>query len=112
MNPWYAKTAVLVSLLIFILIRWPHGNRSLKSKMAEDRKGRLEVVLLLIAAVTTTLLPMLWLTTHLFAFAEYSLYPIPYWAGMAMAIFGLWLLHRSHVDLGGEWLGARRSPFP
>ncbi len=39
MNPWCAKTAVLISLLIFILIHWPYENRSLKSKIAEDPEG-------------------------------------------------------------------------
>ena len=97
MNPWYPKIAVLVSLLSFILIRWPHGNRALKVKIAEDRKNRLEVFLLLIAAVTTTLLPILWLTTSLFEFAEYPLQPIPYWSGVAAAIWGLWLLYLFRV---------------
>ncbi|MFP6677497.1 MAG: hypothetical protein VB878_20600 [Pirellulaceae bacterium] len=27
MNVWFGKVAVLVSLLGFIFIRWPHGNR-------------------------------------------------------------------------------------
>jgi hypothetical protein len=48
-------------------------------------------VLLLIAGVTTTLLPMLWLTTRLFTFAEYSLYPIPYWASGC----GCFIVHTS-----------------
>lgn len=103
MNPMFAEIAVLVSLLSYVFIRWPHGNRAAKLKVSEDRKNRLEVVLLVIAAVTTTLLPILWLTTSLFAFAEYPLLPIPYGAGVALAVCGLWLFHRSHVDLGGNW---------
>lgn len=103
MNPWYAKIAVLITLLSFILIRWPHGKRSMTSKIAENRKGRLEVFLLLIAAITTTFLPMIWLVSGVFHFAEYPLHPVPYGAGVVLAIWGLWLFHRSHVDLGTNW---------
>lgn len=103
LNPWYGRIAVLVSLLAFILIRWPHGKRNLTVQVTDNRKDRLEVVLLIGAALGTTFLPMLWLTTSLFAFAEYPLQAVPFAAGIAFALAGLWLFHRSHVDLGLNW---------
>ena len=42
MNVWFGKIAVLVSILGFIFIRWPHGNRMGSVPIAEDRKGRQE----------------------------------------------------------------------
>ena len=103
MNVWFAKIAVLFSLLAYICIRWPHGNRSGKVRVAEDRKSRLEIGLLILATVGTTVVPVLWMTTRLFAFADYQLYPLPYALGLGMMVVGLWLFYRSHADLGTNW---------
>lgn len=103
MDPWYAKIAVLVSLLGYVVIRWPHGNRSGTIRVVEDRKGRLEIGLLAVAAIVTTILPVVWLTTGLLKFADYPLYPVPYGLGAVVMAMGLWLFHRSHVDLGTNW---------
>ena len=103
MNVWFGKIAILVSILGFIFIRWPHGNRMGSVPIAEDRKGRLEVGLLIVAMLGTTLVPVLWMTTKLFQFADYHLYPIPYVLGIGLMLIGLWLFHRSHTDLGTNW---------
>ncbi len=103
MNVWFAKIAVLSSLLAYLFIRWPHGRRSGAARVAEDRKSRLEIGLLILATVGTTLVPVLWMTTRLFAFADYRLYPLPYALGLGMMVVGLWLFYRSHTDLGTNW---------
>lgn len=103
MNIWFAKIAVLFSILSFIFIRWPHGTRSGRVRVAEDRKSRLEIALLLLATIGTTLVPVVWVTTRLLAFADYSLHPLPYSLGVGTMVFGLWLLYRSHADLGTNW---------
>ena len=36
-------------------------------------------------------------------FAEYTLYPVPLIGGALCLALGLWLFHRSHVDLGRNW---------
>ena len=71
MDAWFGKLAVVVSLLTYIFIRWPHGNRSATVKVAEDRKSGLEIALLLCATLGTTVIPVLWLMTRLFALADY-----------------------------------------
>ncbi|MDA1232065.1 MAG: protein-S-isoprenylcysteine O-methyltransferase [Planctomycetota bacterium] len=103
MNVWFAKIAVLVSLLVYLVIRWPHGNRSSAVKVTEDRKSGLEIALLMQATIGTTLIPVLWMTTHLFAFADYHLYALPYALGLGIMVVGLWLFYRSHTDLGTNW---------
>ena len=103
MNVWFAKIAVLVSLLAYIFIRWPHGNRMGTVRVVEDRKGRLEIGLLILALIGTTLVPVVWMTTELFAFADYHLYPLPYVLGLGFMVTGLWLFYRSHADLGTNW---------
>lgn len=103
MNAWFGKVAVLISILGYIFIRWPHGKRSGDVRIAEDRKGRREVGLLIFAFFGTTLAPVLWMTTKLFDFADYQLYPTPYVLGIGLMLIGLWLFHRSHTDLGTNW---------
>jgi protein-S-isoprenylcysteine O-methyltransferase Ste14 len=103
LSPGYGKLAVLYGLLGYIVIRWPHGIRSGKTKVVESRLGGVEKALLAVAALATTLLPILWLTTPLLAFADYPLYRLPYWLGMLVMSAGLWLFYRSHADLGVNW---------
>ncbi|MCH8149128.1 MAG: isoprenylcysteine carboxylmethyltransferase family protein [Planctomycetes bacterium] len=103
MNPWYGKSAVIVSLVVYIIIRAPHGRRSMKVPIAEDRKGGLEIGLLIGAWLGTTIVPVVWITTSLFAVAEYTLHPVPYGVGLGMMVLGLWLFYCSHTDLGTNW---------
>ena len=103
MNPWFAKLAVLACLLGFIVIRAPHGRRSRTVRVKEDRKGVLEVVLLIGATLGTTLLPLIWAATGFPARADYPLHPVPYALGLLAMAAGLWLLYRSHTDLGTNW---------
>ena len=103
MDPLYGKVAVFLSLLIFVLIRWPHGNRNKERPVNDDRVDGLEVGLLTGATLGTTLLPILWITTPLFDFAEYPLHPAAFGIGVALAVWGLWLFYCSHRDLGTLW---------
>jgi protein-S-isoprenylcysteine O-methyltransferase Ste14 len=103
MNPWFGKAAVLGVFIAYIAIRAPHGHRSRNIGIAEDRKGALEIALLLGATLGATLLPILWVATGFPARADYPLHPVPYGLGVAMAVGALWLFHRSHADLGTNW---------
>lgn len=103
MDLWYAKIAYLVSILGYIVIRWPHGNRYGTVNIVEDRKDRLEVWLLIGAGLGTTLIPTIWVLSEWPAFAAYPLHSVAFWIGAALLVPGLWLFHRSHVDLGLNW---------
>lgn len=102
MNPWIAKAVVLVSSVMMIVIRAPHGQRSRRLNVVKNRKGRLETGLLTFAWFAF-LLPLVWITTPLLAFADFSLRPGPFIAGVLCLALGLWLFHRSHADLGTNW---------
>lgn len=103
MNPIYARIVVVASMLAYILIRWPHGMRSGTVEVVKDRKGTLEIGLLLLATIGTTLIPLIWAFSGLFAFADYSLHAAPFSIGMILNLHGLWLFYRSHADLGTCW---------
>jgi protein-S-isoprenylcysteine O-methyltransferase Ste14 len=85
-----------------VVIRAPHGRRSRSVPVVRSRKGPQEVVLLTIAWVAF-FLPLIWITTPVFGFADYPLHPIPFFTGSLCLALGLWLFHRSHADLGTNW---------
>ena len=102
MNPWVAKAIVLVSTIVMVAIRAPHGRRSRGMKVVNDRKGPLETGLLTFVWFAF-FLPLVWIATPLLAFADYSLRPVPFIAGVLCLALGLWLFYWSHADLGTNW---------
>ena len=110
MNPWITKAVVLVSSVMMIVIRAPHGQRSRGLNVVKNRKGRLETGLLTFAWFAF-LLPLVWITTPLLAFADYSLRPGPFIAGVLCLALGLLLFHRSHADLVTSLIHSFMSVF-
>jgi len=102
LNPWIAKAIVLGATVVMVAIRAPHGQRSRSVKIVRDRKGRREVALLSLTMLGFVV-PLIWIASPLFSFADYPLRMVPLVAGIACFSIGLWLFHRSHVDLGTNW---------
>jgi protein-S-isoprenylcysteine O-methyltransferase Ste14 len=102
MNAWIAKALVLVGTVVMIAIRAPHGHRSRTVKIATSYKTPLETGLLVLAWVGF-LIPLIWVTSPVFWFAEYTLATGPLAAGVMCLVIGLWLFYRSHADLGTNW---------
>ena len=102
MNPWFAKAVILLASVAMVVIRAPHGQRSGTVPVVRSRKGPREIVLLTIAWVAF-FLPLIWIATPLFAFADYPLHPVPLLSGALCLVLGLWLFHRAHADLGTNW---------
>jgi protein-S-isoprenylcysteine O-methyltransferase Ste14 len=102
MNPWFAKAVILLASIAMVVIRAPHGQRSRTVPVARSRKGPLEIILLSMAWIAF-FLPLVWIATPLFAFADYPLHVVPLVAGTSLLALGLWLFHRSHADLGTNW---------
>jgi protein-S-isoprenylcysteine O-methyltransferase Ste14 len=101
-NPWFAKAVVLLANIMIVVIRAPHGSRSRTTPIAKSHRGRVEIALLTIAWIAF-FLPLLWILTPLFEFADYPLDPIPFIAGIIFLLLGLWLFYKSHKDLGTNW---------
>ena len=102
MNPWIAKATVLAATVVMIAIRAPHGRRSRGVKVVRSEKGVTETILLTLAWLGF-LLPLIWIASPAFSFAEYPLRPSLFVAGIACLAVGLWFFHRSHADLGTNW---------
>jgi protein-S-isoprenylcysteine O-methyltransferase Ste14 len=102
MSTWVVKTIIMVSTALLIVVPATVHRRDRKFKSVKSAKGPLERVLL--ALVSLSLLPtLLWVMTPALAFADYRLRLLPFAAGLACLALGLWLLYRSHVDLGSNW---------
>ena len=102
MNPWVAKAMGLAAALVMVAIRAPHGRRSRSVKVAKSHKTSLETGLLVLAWVGF-FVPLIWVASPAFSFAEYPLRTGPFVAGVICLVIGLWLFHRSHTDLGTNW---------
>jgi protein-S-isoprenylcysteine O-methyltransferase Ste14 len=102
MQLWIAKATMIAANAAIIVIRAPHGRRSRTTPVARKRTGPRETVLLTIAWLAF-LAPLLWISTPLLDFANYEFEPFAYGAGVVVLLLGLWLFHRSHVDLGTNW---------
>ena len=102
MNPWIAKAVVLAGTVVMIAIRAPHGRRSRRVKVTKSHKSPLEAGLLVLAWVGF-FIPLMWIASPVFSFAEYPLRTGPLVAGVTCFVIGLWLFYRSHADLGTNW---------
>jgi protein-S-isoprenylcysteine O-methyltransferase Ste14 len=102
MNPWMAKAVVLAATGVMMAIRAPHGRRSRRVTIAKSGQTSLETGLLVLAWVGF-FVPLIWVATPAFSFAEYPLRAAPLAAGVACLAIGLWLFYRSHADLGTNW---------
>ena len=74
MNPWIAKAMILAASVVMVVIRAPHGRRSRGVKVARSCKGPREVALLTLAWMGF-LVPLIWVVSPVFSFAEYSVRP-------------------------------------
>lgn len=85
------------------VIRYPHEKRQKKNEIIGGKKAGLENILLAGAFLGMMILPLLYVFTPLFEFADYQL---PSWVsilGLVMIPLALWLFYRSHNDLGLNW---------
>lgn len=102
LEPWIAKVAVVAATVATIAIRAPHGQRSRSVPVRTSRKGALEIALLTLAWLAFVL-PLVWVATPVLAVADYPLRLAPFLCGVAGLLAGLFIFHRSHVDLGTNW---------
>src|SRR6185436_6772119 len=102
MSPWFGKVAILASSIVMVIIRAPHGQRSRKVKVVRSARSPLESVLLTLAWLAF-FVPLVWVAAPVFAFADYSLRPVPFSAGVVCLALGLWLFAKSHANLGTNW---------
>lgn len=91
----------IAAVLGMMLVRAPHIRRSTKVKVAASRETWGDRALVALVSLGL-LLPAAWLG-GLLSFAETTASAPRLVAGGLCLLLGLYVLHRSHVDLGANW---------
>ena len=90
----------IIGFIAGSIIRGVGVHRSQYKRDKESRFTGLERLLLLLTSLGMFFIPLLYLLTPWLDFADYHLPPWAGWAGAVVFALGLWLLWRSHADLG------------
>lgn len=96
------KIVYFVEYLIIAAVRKAYTAPYRTLKTVEDRKSLLDMLLLGLAGVGM-LIPLVYVFSSALDFADYSLPDWLGWVGTALFGFAIWLLWRTHVDLGRNW---------
>ncbi len=102
------KILYLIGFVVGLVIRAVYTAGTRKTSVADDQETVLGKLLMTLSSLGLIILPFFYLLSSRLDFADYHL---PAWAaltagipGTAIFAFALWLLWRSHVDLGRNWL--------
>lgn len=96
------KIVYFIEFVLITFVRSKHTTPYRRLEISIDRKTALDVIFLALAGIGM-LIPLVYVFSSVLDFANYAL---PGWVGWIGAVlFGLaiWLLWRSHVDLGRNW---------
>ena len=103
MTPFAAKVVWLIGVVGWFVIRYPHQRRSRRTpKLLRSYRTR-ELVLMAISSTGLGIIPALYASTGVPAFADYAFRPWQAWLGAAVFAGSLWLFYRTHKDLGRNW---------
>ncbi len=98
------KVIFLIGLTIGTVIRAMAGREQSRERRSADyHMPRLEALLLSLNFLGLLVIPLVYVLTPWLDWANYEL---PFWAGWlgaAVFAFAIWLLWRSHADLGENW---------
>jgi len=90
----------LIGLIVGSVIRAIYAKRPKKDEISVDRNTWLERLLLSLSSLGLIFLPLIYLFSPWLDFADYHLPIWAGWIGVVIFAFALWLLWKSHVDLG------------
>lgn len=100
-HPW--NIVFLVGFVVYMAIRHVYMARTKNTEKSVSRIDGIEKILLVVVFAGSLLVPVLYLLTPLFGFADYAQPAYMPWCGAAVMAPALWLFWRSHADLGLNW---------
>jgi protein-S-isoprenylcysteine O-methyltransferase Ste14 len=100
-HPWNA--VFLAGFIAYVAIRGRFARGTKDNVKTVRRVDRVEKILLVLVAIGSLLLPILYLFTPWLAFADYPLPAAAAWCGAVLMAPALLLFYRSHADLGLNW---------
>ena len=93
----------LICLIMGSFIRVWYGRKNRQDRKAMLREEGLAYTLLASLWALAILLPIVHMFSRWLSFADYNLPTWVGWIGIAIFAIALWLLWRSHADLGQNW---------
>ena len=91
----------LVAVTSFVRVVYTRQYR--KAAIAEDHRTVADALLTGLPGLGMFVLPLIYVLTPWLHFADYHLPPWAGWIGVAIFALSIWLLGRSHADLGRNW---------
>ena len=96
------KIVYFIEYVLISIVRTTHTTKYRRLGVAIDRKSLLDMVLLALAGIGM-LVPLVYVFSSVLDFANYTLPDWVGWLGAILFAAAIWLLWRSHVDLGRNW---------
>lgn len=92
-----------IAFCCYVGIRGTYSKQRKKVEIVDNRRGVLEVALLISVGLSSLLFPAVFLITNLLSFADYFLPTSIRVIGLVLLPVSLFLFYRSHSDLGENW---------
>ena len=93
----------LIFIIVNTIIRWPHTKVHRVTKIVKSQVDFSEKIGLTLAFMGGFFLPLLYLFTPLFNFADYAVPQVMGWLGVFTCLAATRIFFRSHKDLGRQW---------
>ena len=97
------KIVYFVEFMIISVIRKYFTQKQHREKVAIDKKTGLEIFLLVINGIGM-IIPLIYVFTSRLDFANYYLPDWVGWLGALLFLDAMWILFKSHADLGRHWI--------
>ena len=96
------KIVYFVEFIVISIIRKKFTKRLTNEKITIDKKTGLDIFFLVINGIGM-IIPILYVLTSRLDFANYYLPDWIGWIGSLLFIDAMWILYKSHADLGRQW---------
>jgi len=96
------KIIYFIELMVATTIRKIYTSGKKESNLIIQKKSTLELIFLVLNGVGM-IVPIIYVFSSVLDFANYSLPNWLGWAGIVIFALAIWLLWRSHHDLGRHW---------
>lgn len=98
-----AKIIWLAFGIVWFILRLRPERRSRQIPVRYSARDKREYVLLGASLSGLGIVPCVYLAIHFPRFADYPVFPVMSYLGIAVWLACLWLFHRTHHDLGHNW---------
>lgn len=103
MTLFIAKIIWGLGCVAYFVIRYPHQRRARKTAVAQRRVTGQDKMLMVVSFSGLFLVPLFYVLTGRPEFATYQFSPTAAWLGTLVLAASMYLLYRTHRDLGRVW---------